>query len=81
MELELEHINLESEDFVNKIISDSMNLYVAQSKDYTLKNIQVFQLLAKSRFSLIKNNYGKVFTSTSNGNQITITRYEDEVVR
>ncbi|MEI8087221.1 MAG: hypothetical protein WCG93_13510 [Paludibacter sp.] len=81
MELELELMNLEPEENVNNIISDSLNLYVAQSKAYTLKNIQVIQIMIKLRFSRIKNNYGKVYTTTSNGNQITVTRYEDEVVR
>ena len=81
MEVELEQMNLEREEYVDKIISDSMNLYVAQSKAYTLKNIQVLQMMVRTRFFRIKNNYGKVFTTTANGNQITVTRYEDEVVR
>ncbi|MEI6751570.1 MAG: hypothetical protein WCK78_00235 [Paludibacter sp.] len=81
MEIENEHQNLERETNVNKIISDSLNLYVAESKAYTLKNIQALQIMVRTRFYQIKQNYGKVFTTTSNGNQFTVTRYEDEVIR
>lgn len=81
VEIKMEQLNLEREEYVNKIISDSLNLYVAESKAFTLKNIQALQTMVKTRFFRIKHNYGKVFTTTYNGNQITVTRYEDDVVR
>ena len=81
IEIEKELQMLDSESNVKMIISDSLNLYVAESKAFTLKNIQALQIMVRTRFYQIKQNYGKVFTTTFNGNQITVTRYEDEVVR
>ena len=63
------------------IISDSLSLCVAESKAFTLKNIQALQIIVSIRFYQIKQNYGKVISTTLNGNQITVTRYEDEVIR
>lgn len=81
IELNMNQLNIDSEEYVNKIIYDSLKLYVAESKAYTLKNLQVLQLMINNRFYHIKQNLGKVFIITSNGNEIIITRYEDEVVR
>jgi hypothetical protein len=81
VEIKLEQLKNERDEYVNRIISDSLNLCVAESKAYTLKNINSLQNVVSTRFSRIKNNYGKVFSAIFNGNQITVTRYEDEVVR
>ncbi len=81
IEIEKELQMLDSENNVKMIISDSLNLYVAESKAFTLINIQALQIMVRTRFHQIKQNYGKVFTATLNGNMITVTRYEDEVVR
>lgn len=80
VEIKKEQQKLDREANVNKIISDSLNLCIAESKAYKLVDIQAHQMV-RTRFYRIKQNYGKVFTTTSNGNQITVTRYEDEVVR
>ncbi|MEI6556334.1 MAG: hypothetical protein WCL70_12160 [Paludibacter sp.] len=83
MEVEIKNDELkhDPEANVKMIISDSLNLSVAESKAFTLKNIQALQIMVRTRFYQIKQNYGKVFTTTLNGNMITVTRYEDEVVR
>ncbi len=81
IEIEKESQMIDSESNVKLIISDSLNLCVAESKAFTLKNIQALQIMVITRFYQIKQNYGKVFTTTLNGNMITVTRYEDEVVR
>lgn len=76
-----DELNLDPEENVKIIIYDSLKLCVAESKAFTIKNIQALQMMVRTQFYQIKQNYGKVFTSTFNGNMITVTRYEDEVVR
>ena len=80
VEIKNDEQRLESDRNVKMIISDSLSLCVAESKAFTLKNIQALQIIVSIRFYQIKQNYGKVFSTTLNGNQITVTRYEDEVI-
>jgi len=81
VEIKNDEMKLDPEANVKMIISDSLKLCVAESKAFTIKNIQALQMMVRTQFYQIKQNYGKVFTSTLNGNMITVTRYEDEVVR
>lgn len=75
-----EQRKLDREANVNKIISDTLNLCVGESKTHTLKDIQAHQMV-RTRLYRIKQNYGQCFTTNSDGNLITITRIEDEEVR
>lgn len=79
-EIKKEQRKLDRESNVNKIISESLNLFVGESKTFTLKDIQAHQMV-RTRFYRIKDNYGQVYKTSSDGNQITVTRIEDEVVR
>ena len=57
VEIKNDEQRLESDRNVKMIISDSLSLCVAESKAFTLKNIQALQIIVSIRFYQIKQNY------------------------
>ena len=79
-EIDERAVELKRQAFVANAEADALHLCVGESKKYKFFDLQSLQRL-KTRFSRLKDSTGRDFRTELNGNNVTVTRYEDEVVR
>jgi hypothetical protein len=78
--LEQRTAELERSSWTNKTEAQALKLPVGGSLTVKLFDFECLNRL-RIRFYNMKSNYGKVFSTVLNGNDITITRLEDEVTQ
>lgn len=79
-EIDNRAIELKRQAFVAKVESDCLDLCVGESKTFKFFDLQSLQRL-KTRFSRLKDTAGRDLRTTMDGNNVTVTRYEDEEFR
>ena len=79
-EIDNRAIELKRQAFVAKIESDCLDLCVGESKTFKFFDLQSLQRL-KTRFSRLKDTAGRDLRTTMDGNNVTVTRYDDEEIR
>ncbi len=79
-EIDNRAIELKRQAFVAKVESDCLDLCVGESKTFRLFDLQSLQRL-KTRFSRLKDTAGRDLRTTMDGNNVTVTRYDDEEIR
>lgn len=79
-EIDNRAIELKRQAFVAKVESDCLDLCVGECKTFKFFDLQSLQRL-KTRFSRLKDTAGRDLRTTMDGNNVTVTRYEDEEIR
>lgn len=79
-EIDNRAIELKRQAFVAKVESDCLDLCVGESKTFKFFDLQSLQRL-KTRFSRLKDTAGRDLRTTMDGNNVTVTRYDDEEIR
>lgn len=64
---------------VTSIEAECITLGVGESKQFKIMDIQTYQRL-RIRLLRLKDNTGRAYTTTMNGNYVIVTRQEDEEV-
>lgn len=79
-EIDSRALELKRQGFVANTEADCLGLLVGESKKIKLLDLESLQRI-KTRFSRLKDNIGLDLRTELSGNYVTITRYEDEVIR
>lgn len=71
---------LKRQAFVAKVESECLTLCVGESKTFKFFDLHSLQRL-KTRLSRLKDNAGRDIRTAIDGNNVTVTRHEDEEIR
>lgn len=65
---------------VTSIEAESISLCIGESKQFKIMDLETYQRL-RTRLVRLKDNTGRCYSTTLSGNNVIVTRQEDEEVR